>query len=46
MCYGEMATYSGAYYQLFGRNNIRSLAVPIMNPYFYKFPCDNMIVLL
>lgn len=24
-------------------NNIRSLAVPIMNPYFYKFPCDNMM---
>lgn len=23
--------------------NIRKLTVPIMNPYFYRFPCDNMM---
>lgn len=32
-----------AIYQYLQEHRIRKLEVPIMNPYFYKFPCDNMM---
>lgn len=30
-------------YDCLCKNRIRKLQVPIMNPYFYEYPCDNMM---
>lgn len=30
-------------YRYLEEHKIRRLPIPVMNPYFYKFPCDNMI---
>lgn len=30
-------------YQYLQKHKIRKLEIPIMNPYFYRFPCDNMM---